>query len=408
MTDGFKIKAEFDKATDVLIHNPFEEFFLSLMHFETSDFLRPFDRYKAAKEHDTFATEMKANSINIHYLKDILLKDCVDENGIAVEGKPLENLREMADSCQNYHYTQGLSRVEKKALNYHKEMTINTLNPFDLVKIIIERPTLKFTRDMSINDDDSKIKSSLKFEAQGNLCYTRDQQIVTDRGIVLGKHMNESRKYENSIIKFAYEKMGITPLYEVTGKGRLEGGDYIPAGDFTLIGEGLRTNKTGIEQLLKNEVFGFDEVVVVKDPYKDMNQMHLDTYFNIIGRNKAIILDQRMKEKHRPKIKVYKKKDNGFYELEKRKNDDFIEFITKEKRFDLYEVEYNEEKNFSVNVLCVNNNKVIGVDGICEGYYESMLKSGVDAKMLDFSNLTMAYGGPHCLTQVLRRVDYDR
>ena len=405
MENKFKIKAEFHKATDILVHNPFEEFFYSLLHFESNDFLAPFDRFKAAEEHQTFVKEMENNDIKVHHLKDILLEGCVDENGYAVEGGALNKLKDKANECLNYYYSPDLSANEKKTFDYHKKLTLNKINPKDLVKIIIERPTNKFSMGYDKYNEE-EIKSSPSFEAQGNLCYTRDQQIVTDLGVVIGKHMNNARKYENDIIKFAYNKLGINPLYEVNGNGRLEGGDYIPAGDFALIGEGLRTNKEGIDQLLENKVFDFNEIVVVMDPLKDMNQMHLDTYFNIIGENKAIILDERKTEKLRPKIRVHNKKENGSYELKQTNTNDFITYITKEKGFNLYEVEYNKEKNFSVNVLCIDNNKVIGVNGICKGYYKSMLNNGIKANLLNFPNLMMAYGGPHCLTQALKR-DYN-
>ena len=394
---SYSVKAEFHKAKEVLVHEPGEEFFHSLMHFETSDFLRPFDRHMAVREHRAFVDTMESFEVKVHHLRDLLLEDCVDEEGIRVEGSGLDSLQETAAFCLQYYYDAGLSDIEKEALNHHKEETIRKLHPTDLVRILIERPTNKFKRK------GNNVVSSIKYVPQGNLCFCRDPQIVTDKGIVIGKHKNPSRQYETEILKFAYEKAGIRPIYEVKGDVSLEGGDYLPAGDFALVGEGLRTTKGAIDQLLDNHVFGFKEVVVVEDPFKDMNQMHLDTYFNIVGEKKAVILDERRKQDMRPKIRVYELDRDGHYTLQERMNRDFIEFLSLEKGYELIDIQYNKEKNFSVNMVCMGNNKIIGVDGVCKDYYGTLLENGLDARLLDFSNLMMAYGGPHCLTQVLSR-----
>jgi len=71
------------------------------------------------------------------------------------------------------------------------------------------------------------------------------------------------RAPETKIIKFVLKKLGITPIYEVKGGGRLEGGDYFSAGEIAFIGQGLRTNAEGVKQLLENRVFGTPLVAVV-------------------------------------------------------------------------------------------------------------------------------------------------
>ena len=55
-------------------------------------------------------------------------------------------------------------------------------------------------------------------------------------------------------------------------EGRMEGGDYIPAGNISLIGCGMRTNDEGIRQM----------------------QMHLDTHFNIIDSNLCTMVRSRL------------------------------------------------------------------------------------------------------------------
>jgi arginine deiminase len=57
---------------------------------------------------------------------------------------------------------------------------------------------------------------------------------------------------------------------------------YIPAGNISLIGCGMRTNDEGIRQMLEADAFGHDTVGVVRDHKLWQMQMHLDTHFNII------------------------------------------------------------------------------------------------------------------------------
>lgn len=72
--------------------------------------------------------------------------------------------------------------------------------------------------------------------------FMRDQVITTPKGIVVGKMNSYQRRVETDIVRFALQKLNIKPILEIQGDGRLEGGDYIPAGEYVLIGQGLRTN----------------------------------------------------------------------------------------------------------------------------------------------------------------------
>ena len=51
-------------------------------------------------------------------------------------------------------------------------------------------------------------------------------------------------------------------LSEITG-GFFEGGDFMPAGDFCLIGTGNRTDETGAMEAINSGVFDFPRIVIV-------------------------------------------------------------------------------------------------------------------------------------------------
>jgi arginine deiminase len=389
------VKAEFHKATDVILHEPGIEMFYGCMMPSTNGYLGPFDRHQAIKEHRRFADELRNHGVRVHLLKDMMLSDTVDDEGMPADGKNLDRLREMASGCLKYRCRTHVMAGRQETFQLEKDDVILKNSPEDLASLILLRP------DFLISYGTSGFISEPGCEPQGNICYTRDQMITTDRGIVLGRMAHNFRRHETDIVRFALGQVGIKPVYEVQGPQSLEGGDFIPAGDFALIGQGCRTSKGAIDQLLENRVFGYKQVAVVEDTMLDNNQMHLDTYFNIVGDRKAIILDTRRKD-HRPKIRVYSKMRDDGYCYDSRAGGDLIEFL-EGKGYSVKDIEYNKDKNFSVNVLCIGDRKVIGVNGIAKEFYREMLDDGIEAKMLDFPNLIMAYGGPHCLSQVIRR-----
>ena len=102
------------------------------------------------------------------------------------------------------------------------------------------------------------------------------------------------RAPETKIIKTCYEHLGLKPILQISGEGRLEGGDYIPAGTVSFIGCGMRTNEAAIKYMLEKDAFGHDTVVVVKDHKLWQMQMHLDTHFNIIDKDLCTMVSSRL------------------------------------------------------------------------------------------------------------------
>jgi arginine deiminase len=245
-----------------------------------------------------------------------------------------------------------------------------------------------------------------------NLYFLRDQMITTARGVVLGRMSSEQRAVETEIVRFVLRKLRIQPLYEVVSEGRLEGGDYMPAGGTVFIGQGLRTNAEAIAQLLERRVFGTCRVVVVKDPWRNQEQMHLDSYFNIAGPNLAVLAAERMdvrdesgrvlsraRPERRTSIDDYEWTAQGYRRT--RTDGDFARFLTAEMGFRLIAVSSQDQARYATNFLNVGGNHIIAVAGASPGYRRRL--HGVCAEWLTFTHLTGGYGGPHCLVQVLHR-----
>jgi N-dimethylarginine dimethylaminohydrolase len=80
--------------------------------------------------------------------------------------------------------------------------------------------------------------------------YTHDALIVTPKGLVRPRMGKPQRRNEAAINGAALEKLGIPIAGEITGEGKIEGGDLVWIDRHTLLaGVGYRTNVEGVRQL---------------------------------------------------------------------------------------------------------------------------------------------------------------
>jgi N-dimethylarginine dimethylaminohydrolase len=94
--------------------------------------------------------------------------------------------------------------------------------------------------------------------------YVRDALVVTPRGLVKPRMGKPQRRRESDINATALAATGLTVIGEISGHGKLEGGDLVWLDEHTLLGGiGYRTNQEGLRQLQKLcgpdvNVIGFD------------------------------------------------------------------------------------------------------------------------------------------------------
>ena len=404
-------KAEWDKPTVILMHTPGDEVFYGILHAGAALFEAPFDRFKAAEEHKNYIKTLESHDIKVIQVTDVLLEGTLNSDGSKKEGKELDELIQFTYEALTYDMPSDWAEYDKDVQEAYKMESLKKFHPKDLVRILLMNPVIRLRYSFEGNTN-FKVEPYM-VKPLMNIYFLRDQQITTDKGVVICQMNSSQRHPETNLLKFVFKKLGITPVYEIIGEGCLEGGDFIPVGDFALIGQGLRTNEEGIKQLFENGTFGYDEVGVVKDPFKNQDQMHLDTYFNIIGPNLALVDTVRRQEEHinrdgetkkiRPTVDVYTKNEDGTYNCN-RKDVDFFDYMEKEKGFEIIDIEDCEQLKYGCNFLCISPNTIIGVDGVSENYAERFKSHNVKATLLDFRNMLMGYGGPHCTTQVLHRI----
>lgn len=400
MRGSFKVRprqrAEWERARVVILFEPGMETLFALLETNSANFLYPFDLEKAKSEHRAFRRALEMTGIKVIDLREALISLIEKRDG-------LENLRKFAEKSLRYEFSEEISEEDKSLLLENRKRILETFHPRVLSELILLRPRCKISYNPNALDPTSQFITQFEVEPANNLYFMRDGMITTGEGCVIGNLTLDVRKVENEIVEFALRQMGIDPIFRVTSPGNLEGGDFFPAGDFVLQGQGLLTNEEGVNQLLEHKIYGFVEVGVVKDPRSQMDEMHLDTYFNFLSREKVILSEDRLKNGDQPIVDIWYPEERGKDFVYRKKGTIPFPRYLKEKGFKIIPFSKEEQLRFAPNYLLIEENRLLGVKGAGESFWRRLKKEGVEVNILDFQALTGGYGGPHCMSQVILR-----
>jgi arginine deiminase len=297
----------------------------------------------------------------------------------------------------------------------YKEKVLKKFSRKNLINVILTRPSMKLKHI----DTDTFIEStSITFCPLGNLVFCRDQQITTQKGVVIGRSRTNQRKYEHIIMKQVFKNLKVDVVGEVTD-GFLEGGDFFVAREnLSMIGLGLRTDNKGVNYLMEKDLLGTRYMAVCFDETDlDQQRMHLDTYFNILNDNNALVIDfdevGKQENKKIDRRVYYYDNDKDAKEIESDRNviknkvgeyklikiyDSFYKFLD-EMKFNYIKITHQEQKEYMINFLNIGNNTVISVNKNLEKKVKDL---GITVKYFDCQPILNMYGGMHCMTQVSR------
>jgi arginine deiminase len=297
----------------------------------------------------------------------------------------------------------------------YKEKVLKKFSRKNLINVILTRPSMKLKHI----DTDTFIEStSITFCPLGNLVFCRDQQITTQKGVVIGRSRTNQRKYEHIIMKQVFKNLKVDVVGEVTD-GFLEGGDFFVAREnLSMIGLGLRTDNKGVNYLMEKDLLGTRYMAVCFDEADlDQQRMHLDTYFNILNDNNALVIDfdevGKQENKKIDRRVYYYDNDKDAKEIESDRNviknkvgeyklikiyDSFYKFLD-EMKFNYIKITHQEQKEYMINFLNIGNNTVISVNKNLEKKVKDL---GITVKYFDCQPILNMYGGMHCMTQVSR------
>ncbi len=446
--DNFTIgcEAEYFRPHLVLVHTPGTEFSMGTEMPSGALFEGPANLHEAVKEHQYFLAQLRGACADVLTVRDVLLQDTVDAGNNIIEGEALAQLQKLAFESLQYTY-DGINLGDRIRLEQERREVTATKHPEELVGIILRQPEFKIKYSTEGN---TAFRTEYGIKPMYNLMFVRDHMITTDKGVVVGAMNSSQRMSEIVVIRAVLEKLGIPFVYDLADSGnhaaKLEGGDFIPCGknsvgqSYALLGQGRRTTAAAIDELVvKNghTIFGYDLVGVVKEPLQVQEEMHLDTYFCLVAPQKAMVLKDRVVPGRGngtkiPQVDSYEQQRDGTYACSQR-DIPFYAFLEMMgfKNQDLLKLPLEMQRNYGLNPLTLDENRIIGVDIRDKARLASLMKKSsstdiirlgedyrarlqdfgildVDSSLIPFTHLNQAYGGPHCITQVFSRCNYLR
>ena len=412
----FKQPSETSPAKYILVHIPEKEIFMSTLHPAASLYEDVTNEVKVKKCFEELNNILKEKNIEL-----ITVRSALKLN--------FDSLKKLAFELLNYKKDKNFLNntneyFEKYISDDYKKEVISKLSEDQLIDIILTNPTytLKPTNLNTFIEP-----TSINFNPLGNLIFCRDQQITTQKGVIIGRARSSQRAGEHKIMKTVFENLNSNLLGILTEKydkdAFLEGGDfYVAKKDLSMLGVGLRTSIKGAEYLMSNDFLGTRYLAIVYDNEDlDQQRMHLDTYFNFLSDKYVIVLDFDEVQTHYKNKKIGRKvylfdndpsakkiksdddkviNESGKYKLVKI-YDKFYDFL-EEKGYKMIKVTHKQQQDYLINFLNIGNNTVISVTEALQDIVNNYKNTGVNVISLKFKPILNMYGAMHCITQVSR------
>jgi len=387
---------ENDPASVAIIHYPGAEMVFGSFHPTGSLYHKAVSMDKARAAMKSLQVALVNNNVDVLSIGGILrLGNSLDDR---------RRLEEYAMSCIHYETTAtSLTAAEANLLSAeYKQKTTSTMDTFDLIDAIITRPTL--TLEKSVRNT-PLTTSKFQFNPLTNLVFTRDQQVVTAAGVVLSQLHSRQRMAEVDLIRFCLEKLEIPVLGQIPAPGKLEGGDFLPAGkELCFIGLGIRTNARAITHMLEQQWFGTTRVAVVKDLLdRKQARMHLDCVFNIAGDDVVVLMDSIIGE-HSHGFRMVD--EYTLVDGEYRKTRENIEFCAylHSVGFNVIRVTDRMHHNYGCNFINCGDSRLITTDPETADHIAKSPYFHGSITNIDFREITKLYGALHCSTQIFRDI----
>lgn len=382
-------QAEWARAGVILMHTPGQELFDGLLHPAAGLFADYFDVDKAAAEHENYIKMLRKNGIKVYTILDIL-----EETGI-------DSVRELASKSMIYN-TKKLDKEDAEEAEKYRQEVLSKMSRADLIRCIIFQPTVILYK----TGQNTGYEAQYSHVPMTNLHFTRDQSVSTPRGYVICNLNSSQRDIESDIIELCYRHLGQNPILRIQDDGRLEGGDYIPAGTISLIGCGMRTNDEGIRQMMAADAFGHDTVVVVRDHKFWQQEMHLNTYFNIIDKDLCTLSESRLNARpDDPEFltcDIWTRQPGTKEYTIQRSRMPFVSFLD-ERNFEIIPIGSEDEEHYANNYLTIAPRHIMAVDGLSKELLNLFSGAGVKVESVPMDNLVAGFGAANSLTQVMKR-----
>jgi arginine deiminase len=404
------------------------EAFFGLLEPYASLYERVFSLSRARREHEELVDTLRSGfGVHVDDLDQLLLQAAGRNPAVATELQ------------ERVVHTVGFTGPGAAAARGRFLETVRRLDGEQLIQILTLAPSLRFERGRGPRSVASYTTLRVPLT---NLFFMRDQQAVTDRGIVVGRLAKPQRRRETEITSFVWRASGVPPVAQIE-RGTFEGGDFLPAGGFALVGTGDRSNPTGVKELMEKGL-SFPEVAVVHQPRHPlldrpdpMVNMHLDTYLNFPAEGVAVGHREMLAA---ARVEVYVRDAQSYHRL---RETTLLPYLEVDHGFRIVPISTLEQLCYASNFLTIRD-RVIVVPDVARNaervltnlrqvaehdpgrYHRLYLRAareftelraedrffprtpeardaGIQSVRVELENLTGAFGGAHCLTATLER-----
>ncbi|OLB46152.1 hypothetical protein AUI07_05550 [archaeon 13_2_20CM_2_53_6] len=346
------VHAEWDTLRDVVIHRPGIEMFFGLIEPFAFLYERSFNMDLAIHEHDELRHALDTTGTRVHRLRSLAIRLARDDPEI------VRRLRTYAKKIVKFEGASGEARRARREF----ESNLADLGVQTLFNILVLRPSIRLDIKRGVRVIFPRASLDVPL---ANLFFMRDQQVASDQGLIVGRMSKPQRRMEPVLTGTILEMAGAKIAHRVASPGTFEGGDFIPAGRFAMIGVGDRTNPNGANQVLRHGV-GFEEVALVHQPAHPlvpgdepdpMIDMHLDTYLNFPGRDVAVGCVPLLRA---ARVEVYQRSTRGRYR-KLGKSPNLYEYLTG-KGFRIVPITTLEQMCYASNFLCIKDHNILAIE----------------------------------------------
>lgn len=429
---GASAEAEWSPLREVMIHRPGVEMVFGLLQPYAFLYERAFSFTEAVREHRQLQSALEEEGVKVRTLQQLALE--------VAQQDPKFARKVRAQIPKIVRYTGPAEMVRRS-----QETLRQNLREFDaetLFQILLLQPSIRLDRRAGFRGIAPQVALHTPL---ANLCYMRDQQALTRRGFILGRMAKPQRRLESWITGAVLRGARAPIVGEVKAPGTFEGGDFIPGGEWALLGVGDRTNWAAGRQILRMPL-GYEEIAVVEQPTHPllppgdrdpMINMHLDTYVNLAGHDVAVGSELLLKV---ARTHVYRRHGSRMVRAEPPTT---LADYLQHKGVEIIPISTIEQMSYASNFLTTRDHHIVAVDvgrtadrvlgHLAQGARRrpgrygrlfrtakrelSELRSsrdlfprspglrsaGVTVKSLPLEEITGGYGGAHCLTCVQRR-----
>jgi len=363
-----------------------------LLPKEVSLFYDEFNVLEAREEFKGAVKLLESQGVEVVLVKD-LLAEMIESTADYSEVSAEELIRELSLLGESYHDT-------------HKGKEIADIGILDDLTEMVESDVIKYGENVAV-----RINQILSMNGElplANVMYARDQSNLLGTAWIWSSMTHPIRRAEVALYRAALEHAGLfdssgLDIVQVSGEGRLEGGDGIVHNGICYIGVGGRTNLKGVMQVAPSILNQGLRLMVPYDVQRnrgaksEMSAMHLDTYWMPCGDNQVVACIDEANQRILLEIVKTEKGDIEIVRLGK-----FGDHLV-EEGFDVIPLTKAEQKDFAPNFLNLGNNRV--VLSLSEGndLEEELGKREIEVHSADLVNITKGYGGLHCMTAALQR-----